>query len=56
MIEHNVGVAFVTGSENDDFADEGEFSEELYGEGTHVDPCIYLFTVGKLYFEGDIVW
>jgi hypothetical protein len=50
VVEHYIRVAFVTGSEYDDFALKRQLFEEFDGKGAYVDPCVDFLSIGELDF------
>ena len=55
VVEDHIGVAFVTGREDNDLAHLRHFFQELLGVGTDVDPRINDLASGELDLEGDIM-
>jgi hypothetical protein len=55
VIQHDVGVALVTGCEHDDLALLRELPQEIDGIWADIDSSIDLLSSGKFDFEGYIV-
>ena len=45
----------MTRSENYNLTELWQFLEQLFGEGSNVDPCIYVLACRKFYLQSDIV-